>query len=136
MMKNNKKGKENRAYTKRLIKRYIPIYLLMLPGIVYLLINNYLPMVGLQLAFKEYSLKRGIFGSKFVGLKNFEYLFKTRDAWIITRNTVCYNLVFIVLGTVFCIFVALLLSEVKGNGIIKLYQTVVLFPYLISIIVS
>ena len=134
-MNKDRKGKENRSYTKRLIKRYIPVYLLMLPAIVYLLINNYLPMVGLQLAFKEYSLKRGIFGSKFVGLKNFKYLFTTKDAWIITRNTVLYNLVFIVLGTVFCIFVAMLLSEVKGKMSIKLYQTVVLFPYLISIIV-
>lgn len=118
-----------------LFRRYIPIYLLMLPALAYLFINNYLPMAGLQLAFKQYSQKRGIFGSKWIGFKNFEFLFSTKDAWNITFNTVAYNLAFIVLGTIFAIFIAVLLSEVKGKGPIKLYQTVVLYPYLISIIV-
>ena len=126
-------GKKKRSVL--LIKRYFPIYLLMFLPVVYLLINNYLPMVGLQLAFKQYSLKKGVFGSDWVGLKNFEFLFASEDAWIITRNTVGYNLVFIVLGTVFSIFIAVLLAEVKGKHAIKLYQTVVLYPYLISILV-
>ena len=118
-----------------LVKRYVPVYLLMLPAVLYLFINNYLPMSGLQLAFKQYSQKLGIFGSKWVGFKNFEFLFTTKDAWNITFNTVAYNFAFIILGTVFSIFIAVLLAEVKGKGPIKLYQTVVLYPYLISIIV-
>ena len=128
-----KKKKKKKSFA--LYKRYIPIYLLMAPALIYLLINNYLPMIGLQLAFKQYSLKKGIFGSKWIGLKNFEFLFATKDAWVITRNTVLYNIAFIIIGTVFSVFIALMLSELKRKRAIKLHQTVVLFPYLISIIV-
>lgn len=127
----NQKKKKNSL----LFRRYLPIYLLMATPVAYLLINNYLPMVGLQLAFKQYSLKKGVFGSDWIGLSNFEFLFASEDAWKITRNTVGYNLAFIILGTVFAIFVAVLLAEVKGKRAIKLYQTVVLYPYLISILV-
>lgn len=59
-----------------------------LPGITYLIINNYLPMSGLIVAFKDYNVRKGIWGSEWIGFKNFEYLFKTRDAWNITRNTI------------------------------------------------
>ena len=121
---------------KKQIKKYIPVYVMMLPALVYLFINNYLPMVGTVLAFKEYSVKGGIFGSKFVGLNNFKYLFQTKDAWIITRNTLLYNIAFIILGTIFSIFIAILMSEVRGHRVKKLYQTVTLYPYLISIVVA
>ena len=126
---------EKKRKSTMLFRRYIPVYLLMLPAILYLFINNYLPMSGLQLAFKQNSQKMGVFGSKWVGFKNFEFLFATKDAWNITMNTVGYNLAFIIIGTVFSIFIAVLLAEVKGKRAIKLYQTVVLYPYLISIIV-
>lgn len=128
-------GKSKKKKSSTLFRRYIPVYILMLPAVIYLLINNYLPMSGLQLAFKQYSQKLGIFGSKWVGLKNFEFLFTSKDAWNITLNTIGYNLAFIITGTIFSIFIAVLLSEVKGKRSIKLYQTVVLYPYLISIIV-
>ena len=59
-----------------------------LPGIVYLLINNYIPMFGIFLAFKNYSLRKGVFGSDWCGLQNFQFLFKTKDAWIMNRNTI------------------------------------------------
>ena len=75
-------------------KTTISLLLIALPGIVYLLINNYMPMAGLFLAFKNYSLAKGPFKSDWCGFKNFEYLFKTKDAWIITRNTILYNLAF------------------------------------------
>ena len=88
---------------------------MMLPAIIYLLINNYLPLAGIVLAFEEYSVKGGIFGSKFIGLENFTYLFQTKDAWIITRNTLFYNLAFIIVGTIFSIFIAIVMSEVRGR---------------------
>lgn len=109
---------------------------MMLPAIIYLLINNYLPLAGIVLAFEEYSVKGGIFGSKFVGLNNFTYLFQTKDAWIITRNTLLYNLAFIIIGTIFSIFIAVVMSEVRGRRAKKIYQTVTLYPYLISIVVT
>ena len=74
--------------TKRLklIKRYTPLYVMMLPGLLYLLINNYLPMAGIVTAFKDIDYRKGIFGSDWIGFKNFEYLFATQDAFIITRT--------------------------------------------------
>lgn len=114
------------------LKKYFPLYIMMLPGLIYLLINNYLPMPGLVLAFKEYNAQKGIFGSKWVGFKNFEYLFKTEDAWIITRNTIGYNFAFIVVNTVLAVLVAIILSELSAAKMKKFYQSVILVPFLIS----
>ena len=92
-------------------------------------------MAGLRIAFVQYNYSKGISGSKFVGLKNFEFLFKTKDAWTITRNTLCYNAVFIFLGIVLAVFVAVLLNEITGKRKKKVYQTVILVPYLISMVI-
>lgn len=120
---------------KILLKRFWPLYLMMAPGLLYLIINNYLPMFGLVVAFKKVDYRLGILKSPWVGLSNFEYLFKTSDAWIITRNTICYNLAFIVLGTLVSVAVAILLNEVKGVKRKKAYQTIILIPFLISTVV-
>lgn len=117
------------------LKQYWPLYLMLLPGVIYLIINCYVPMAGIAVAFKQYNARSGIFGSPFIGLKNFEFLFKTNDAWLITRNTILYNLVFIVLGTVLAIAVAILLNEIRGRRAKQLYQTVILVPFLISMVV-
>lgn len=109
----------------------IALYLLMIPGLIYLLINNYLPMFGLTFAFKKINYTVGVFESPWVGLDNFKYLFKTNDAYIIFRNTILYNLVFIVLGTVLAITVAILLGQIKKRAL-RVYQTSVLIPYLLS----
>ena len=112
-------------------KRSIPLYLMVLPGLVYLIINNYIPMFGIIIAFKNVNWRKGILASPWAGFSNFEYLFKTKDAWTITRNTLCYNLVFIVLGTVLAIAVAILLNEIRSKRLKQVYQTVFLLPYLI-----
>lgn len=119
---------------KRKIKKFIPIYIMMLPGLAYLFINNYMPLPGLTVAFKQYNAKQGIYGSDWVGLKNFEYLFKTSDAWVITRNTILYNLAFIVVNTFLAILVAIILSELMGKAK-KVYQSVILLPNLISTVI-
>lgn len=77
---------------RRILKQW-PLYLMMVPGLAYLLINNYLPLAGLQLAFKKFKYALGIWKSDFNNFKNFTYLFKSSDAWIIIRNTVGYNLI-------------------------------------------
>ena len=117
------------------IKRCIPMYLMALPGLVYLIINNYIPMSGIIIAFKNVNWRKGILGSPWAGFSNFEYLFKTRDAWTITRNTIGYNLVFILLGTLMAIAIAILLNEIRSKKLKQVYQTVFLLPYLISIVV-
>lgn len=120
--------------TWKKFKRFIPVYLVMLPGLIYLFINNYMPLPGLVVAFKQYHAKKGIFGSDWVGFKNFQYLFTTSDAVVITRNTICYNLTFIVVNTVLAITVAIILSELTG-GIKKFYQSAILLPNLISSVI-
>lgn len=117
------------------ILRGWPLYLMLLPGVVYLIINCYVPMAGIVVAFKQYNVREGIYHSPNIGLKNFQFLFKTNDAWLITRNTILYNLVFIVLGTVLAITVAIILSEIRNKTAKQAYQTVILIPYLISMVV-
>lgn len=123
----------NAKKTLKKMRRYWPVYLMMLPGLVYLFINNYMPLPGLIVAFKNYNAKKGIYGSEWAGLKNFEYLFKN-DAWTITRNTVLYNVAFIIVNTVLAIFVAIILSELVGKRK-KIYQSVILLPNLISSVI-
>lgn len=93
-----------------------------------------MPLPGLVIAFKQYNARNGIFGSKWIGFKNFEYLFKTSDAWIITRNTILYNVAFIIVNTVMAIMVAVILSELNGRRK-KVYQSVILLPNLISTVI-
>ena len=116
------------------MKRCIPLYLMALPGLIYLFINNYMPMPGLVVAFKNYNARKGIWGSAWAGLENFKYLFATSDAFIITRNTILYNLAFIVVNTVLAIAVAIILSELKKK-IKNFYQSVILLPHLISAVI-
>ncbi len=120
---------------KRKFRRYFPIYVMLLPGALYLLINNYLPMGGLIMAFKHIRWDLGILGSEWAGLSNFEYLFMTPDAFVITRNTILYNVAFIVVNLVVSLALAFLLSEIKNRMALKVYQTVILLPYMISMVI-
>lgn len=120
----------------RRLKFGIPLYTMMIPGFIYLFVNNYMPMAGLIVAFKQYDARKGIFGSDFIGFQNFKYLFATKDALVITRNTLLYNGAFIVLNTVLSIFIAILLSELFSVGARKLYQSVILLPFLISTVIA
>ncbi len=132
MQKNHEMKKEKRVLRW---KRSIPIYILMFPGMLYLLINNYLPMAGIVIAFKKIDFRKGIFGSPWCGLDNFVFLFTSGSAWRITRNTLLYNIAFIIIGTIFAIFVAIMLNEVKKKFASRLYQTLILLPYLMSMVV-
>lgn len=109
------------------IRKHGLLLVMILPGIVYLFINNYLPMFGIVIAFKDINFAKGIWGSDWVGFDNFAYLFQTQDAWVITRNTLLYNGAFIVLGTVLSIAVAVLLNEVKKRFVSRLYQSIIFF---------
>lgn len=117
---------------KKPLQKQWPFYIMMIPGLVYLLINNYGPMLGMFIAFKKVDYGLGIFKSPWVGFENFKYLFKTDAAFIMTRNTILYNLVFIVLGTVLGIAVGIMLSELRKKAETKFFQTVILLPYLLS----
>jgi len=116
-------------------KTTISLFLLAFPGLLYLLINNYLPMFGIIIAFKEIDYSKGLWGSDWVGFKNFEFLFRTNDAFIMTRNTLLYNLAFIVFGTIVSIFLAILLYELRNRLSSKVFQATVLFPNLVSMVI-
>ena len=117
------------------LKRALPLFIMMLPGLIYLLINNYIPMFGLIIAFKDINFAKGILGSDWIGFKNFEYLFSTRDAFVITRNTILYNGGFIIINTVLAIAVAIMLNEIKNKLAKSFYQSVILMPFLISMVI-
>ena len=106
---------KKKARRREAFRRTLPLYLMMLPGIVYLICNNYLPMFGILLAFKKVNFSIGIFKSPWCGLKNFEFLFATKDAAIMIRNTLLYNIVWIFLGLVIALFIAIYYSCTISN---------------------
>lgn len=120
---------------RRSLKNWIPLYLMFLPGALYLLINNYVPMAGLILAFKKVNFKVGLFKSPWCGLDNFKYLFATKDAYTITRNTLLYNLVFMVMFAVLGIIFAIFICNTRRKRLKKLYQSIILFPHLMSTVI-
>ncbi|WP_317968041.1 ABC transporter permease subunit [Paenibacillus sp. CCS19] len=125
----------NQKKRKSHYRKYSPLLIMMIPGLLYLLINNYLPMLGIVIAFKDVNFAKGILQSDWVGFDNFEYLFKTSDAYIITRNTILYNLVFIVFGTALSLASAILLNEIKNKVLLKAYQSIITLPHLISMVI-
>lgn len=125
-MKTKRKGKSRNT---------LPLTLLAVPGLLYLLINNYIPMAGVFIAFKEINFSKGILASDWVGFKNFKFLFKTSDAFIMVRNTLLYNVTFIVLGIIAAIFIALLMTEVMHMLSAKVFQAGLILPNLISMVI-
>ncbi len=118
-----------------------PLFMMLAPGAIVLIINNYIPMFGIVIAFKRYrfhgSFFKSLVMSEWVGFKNFEFFIKTPYAWQMTRNTLLYNFVFIILGLIIPVFCAIALTELRNKRLSKVYQSVVFLPYFLSwIIVS
>ncbi len=115
------------------------LLLLTIPGTLWFLVFAYLPMFGIVLAFKDWKIHGGflesLIKSEWVGLDNFKFLFGSSDAWLITRNTVLYNLVFIVLGIVLPVTLAILLKELLNKRLSKFYQSSMFLPYFLSWVV-
>ena len=127
--------KSVRVKKKRNWKRIIPFYIMMIPGVAYLIVNNYMPMFGMSLAFKKINFSLGIFKSPWIGFNNFKFLFSSSDAWNIIRNTIGYNFINIVLSTILGVAMAIMLSEIRNKRATKAYQSFVLLPYLMSWVV-
>lgn len=121
--------------TMKKIRKYLPLYMMMVPGLLYLIINNYIPLPGLQLAFKKYNYSLGMWKSPFNGVDNFKFLFVSNEAKNVIVNTILYNLAFIILGTVFAVMVAVFMSMMTNKIFQKLTQTIILIPYLISMVI-
>ena len=130
-----KKAEVKKGKKKNVLKEYWPLYLMMLPALLYLLINNYIPMAGMVIAFKKLNFAKGIWASPWAGLKNFKFLFASRDAWVITRNTLLYNVAFILVNMVIGIAIAILITEVRNTKLKKIYQSAILLPFLMSMVI-
>ena len=130
-----KKAGVKKEKKKHVLKKYGPLYLMMLPALLYLLINNYIPMAGMIIAFKKLNFAKGIWESPWAGLENFKFLFSSKDAFVITRNTLLYNIAFIVVNMVVGIAIAILICEVKSKKLKKVYQSAILLPFLMSMVI-
>lgn len=119
------------------IKAYMPLYIIMLPGILLLLMFNYAPMFGLFIAFKNINYTEGLFRSPWANpiFKNFEFLFATEDSLIFVRNTIMYNMVFMITGTVVAVAFAILLNYMLNKRGSKVYQTILYLPSILSMVV-
>ncbi|TLS50925.1 sugar ABC transporter permease [Paenibacillus antri] len=116
-------------------KRELPLHLMVLPGLAFVLIFAYLPMVGVAIAFQNFIPLKGLFGQDWIGLKNFEYVFSMPNIWIVVRNTLFIASMKIVAGLVVPISFALLLNEVRLVLFKRVAQTIIYFPYFLSWII-
>ena len=110
------------------------LLLMCTPAILFFLIFNYIPMPGAYIAFVNFNYAQGIFGSPFIGFKNFEFLLGNGQLWSLTMNTVFYNLAFIATGTIVQIALAIMLNEVGSKWFKKTTQTLMFLPYFISFV--
>jgi putative aldouronate transport system permease protein len=120
---------------KRFFNTNGTLLLMALPGMLILFTFSYLPMPGIVLAFKDFKAAQGIWGSEWVGLSNFEYLFSTGTAFRIIRNTVFINALFIAVTLVVSLAIAVLLHEIYDHFASRIYQSVLFFPYFVSFVI-
>ena len=125
------KGNRVKGFFKKFYL-YRVFLVMLLPAVLYTLIFSYYPMTGIVLAFKKYNYNGGIWGSPWNGLENFEFFFSSGQAGLVTRNTVLYNIVFIILNAVVQIAVAILLTELTSKVYRKVTQSLMFLPYFIS----
>jgi len=117
------------------LSRDMELLSLCLPVIAVLFLFNYLPMGGILLAFKSYKPLLGIWGSPWSGLQNFEFFVRSPLIWQVTRNTILYNLAFIVLTPLISVSFAVMLNEIGKRAVVKIYQTIFFLPYFLSWVV-
>ena len=142
-MKGIAKRKQNPASSKfAKYKKTLVLLTMVAPAAIWLLLLRYLPMGGIILAFKDYKMNprnpsfiNNLITSKWVGFENFKFLFKTDAAWVMIRNTLAYNVVFIILGVIIPVAFAIMMNEFTSKHIKKSYQTMMFFPYFLSWVV-
>ncbi|HEK9996138.1 TPA: sugar ABC transporter permease [Streptococcus equi subsp. zooepidemicus] len=128
-----------KSFWKNVIK-YRALLLMVLPGFVWFIFFFYIPVLANVVAFKDFHYSAGGFlqslkESPWVGLDNFKYLFASKDAWLITRNTIAYNLIFLLFNVFFAIAFAIIMSELRNKKAVKVYHTMSLLPYFLSWVV-
>lgn len=129
------RSKKNRGVVGRFFYELLRnkfMYALALPGMIWFFVFAYLPMGGIVIAFQEFNVIKGITGSKFVGLKNFEFFFRTNDWLKVVSNTLFLNILFIAFGTIAAVAIAIMVTEIGGKTFKKVSQSVMIFPHFLS----
>ena len=126
--------KKKKGFFKTLGAQY-QLMIMSVPMLLYVLLFNYAPMWGWIIAFQEYKPELGLLGSKWVGMKNFEFLFSKQDFILSIRNTFAMSLINLVFGTVSAILLALLLNEVRNRTFKRSVQTVTYLPHFLSMVI-
>lgn len=128
-------GGKLRTFVQDLRKNRVYLCLL-IPAIAYVLIFSYTPMVGVIMAFKRYNFAQGLFDSPWVGLNNFKFLVSSNKLWPLTRNTLLYNIAFIVVGIVMEVGFAVIINEMRCKWFKKIFQSFIFLPYFISWVIA
>lgn len=110
------------------------MFLMILPALIFFVVFSYIPMVGVYYAFTNFDFEGGLFGSEFVGMQNFKFLYDSGVLWNLTKNTVLYNLAFILLGNALQLICAIFLSELPGKWFRKLTQSIMFLPFFVSFV--
>ena len=119
------------GFLKELVRNKV-LFFMLIPAAVYVIIFSYIPMAGAVVAFKDYWYDLGIFGSPWVGMKNFSYFFSSGKMWELTVNTLSYNILFIIVGVVVRMLMAILISEMATKYYKRFLQSVMMLPYFLS----
>ena len=122
---------KNCSFAKEFVKNKA-LFLMLLPGTLLLIMFSYLPMGGVTIAFKQINYGLGLWNSPWVGLSNFKFLFSTEDWFIITRNTLLYNVSWLFAGLFLAVAIAIGLSQIKQKRMCKFYQSVMILPYIMN----
>lgn len=117
------------------VKRNLPLLIMALPAVIYIIMFNYIPMFGIVIAFKDFNYRKGIFGSEWCGFENFEFLFKSGDLAVMLRNTLAYNVVFIITGIILAVALAILFDALGKKLLNRINQTIVIMPHFLSMVV-
>lgn len=129
-----KKEKEKGRFRKELKTNKV-LFIMLIPAILYFFVNNYLPIVGIYFAFTKFNFSGGLFGSPFCGMENFRFLWESGKLTMLTVNTICYNIAFILCGNVLQIVCAILLSRIGSKYFRKITQSVMFLPYFVSYVI-
>ncbi|WP_127530909.1 ABC transporter permease [Paenibacillus kobensis] len=110
------------------------LFLMIAPTLLFFIVFSYIPMVGVYYAFTRFSFDGGLFGSEFIGMKNFEFLFNSGVLWNLTKNTVLYNIAFILISNILQLLCAIFLSELPGKLFRKTTQSIMFLPFFVSFV--
>jgi putative aldouronate transport system permease protein len=122
----------NMKYALRYLNKKKYLYILLIPGVAYFLVFNYIPMYGIIIAFKDFNFAKGILKSSWIGLENFKYMFGLSDFYTVFWNSLYLSFLKLLFGFPFPILLALFLNEMRNRTYQKITQTLIYLPHFIS----